>query len=123
MIYSVRWQLLLSMVAVIMLTVGMTALLANQAAIAEIQRAHEQVEAVRDQRLTTLVTRAYLQNRRWEDSRNIHKLSAAAAASSVRTALFSLDLLGVLQEYACVGLGCEALSRRRFRRFATTAYE
>ncbi len=35
----------------------------------------------------------------------------------------SLDLLGVLKEYACGGLGRDALSRRRFHRFATTAYE
>ncbi len=76
MIYSVRWQLLLSMVAVIMITVGMTALLANQAAIAEIEQAQEQVEAIRDQRLITLVTRAYLQNRRWEDSQQLLEYAA-----------------------------------------------
>ena len=35
----------------------------------------------------------------------------------------SLDLLGVLHEYACGGLGRNGLSRRRFRRFAATAYE
>ncbi len=61
-------------------------------------------------------------------ARTIHKLSAAAAGSSVRTALRdpqagAPDLLGVLHEYACGGLGHDALSRRRFRRFATTAYE
>ena len=38
MIYSVRWQLLLSMVAVILITVGMTAVFANLAANAEINR-------------------------------------------------------------------------------------
>jgi len=53
----------------------------------------------------------------------IHNLSAAAAGSSVWTALHSVDLLGVLHEYACGGLGRGALSRRRFRHFATTAYE
>ncbi len=35
----------------------------------------------------------------------------------------SFDLLGVLHEYACGGLSRDVLSRRRFRRFATTAYE
>ena len=39
MIYSVRWQLLLSMVAVILITVGMTAVFANLAANAEIKPA------------------------------------------------------------------------------------
>ena len=76
MIYSVRWQLLLSMVAVILITVGMSALLANQAANAEIERAHEQDEAIRDQRLTMLVTRAYLQDQRWEDSQQILEYAA-----------------------------------------------
>ncbi len=67
-------------------------------------------------------------------ARTIHKLSAAAAGSSVRTARptrrvpstrkrVPLDLLGVLQEYACGGLGRDALSCWRFHRFATTAYE
>jgi hypothetical protein len=53
----------------------------------------------------------------------MHRLSAAVTGSSVRTALLSLDLLGVLHEYACGGLGRDALSCRRFRHFATTAYE
>jgi len=44
-------------------------------------------------------------------ARTIHKLSAAAAGSSVRTALRSVDLLGVLQECACGGLGRDVLSR------------
>ena len=35
MIYGLRWQILLSMVVVILVTVGMTAFFANQAANAE----------------------------------------------------------------------------------------
>lgn len=71
MIYSVRWQLLLSMVAVILITVGMTAFFANQAANAEIARVQDRDEIVRDQRLTTMVTRDYLQNGGWSDTQGI----------------------------------------------------
>ena len=56
-------------------------------------------------------------------ARTIHKLSAAAPESSGLTALRSFDLLDVLHEYACGGLGRDALSGRHFRRFVTTLYE
>ena len=56
-------------------------------------------------------------------ARTIHRLSAAAPESSGRTALRSFGLLDVLHEYACGGLGRDALSGRHFRRFATIPYE
>ena len=59
-------------------------------------------------------------------TRTIHKLSAATPESSGRTALRSfdlLDVLDVLHEYACGGLGRDALSGRHLRRFATIPYE
>ena len=52
----------------------------------------------------------------------MHKLSTASAKSSVLTALRSVGLLDVLLEYACGGLGRDALSGRRFHRFVTTPY-
>ena len=52
----------------------------------------------------------------------MHKLSTASAESSILTALRSVGLLDVLHEYACGGLGRDALSGWRFRRLATTPY-
>ena len=71
MIYSVRWQLLLSMVAVILVTVGMTASFANRAATAEIARVQDRDEILRDRRLTTMVTRDYGQNNGWSGTQTI----------------------------------------------------
>ena len=65
MIYSVRWQLLLSMVAVILITVGMAAAFANLAANAEIHRLQGQEAAAHDQRLTKLLADTYLYNGSW----------------------------------------------------------
>ena len=58
-------------------------------------------------------------------ARTIHKLSTAAARSSVLTArpaagAPSLDLLGVLQEYACGGLGRDVAQRTPAGAFAAS---
>ncbi len=71
MIYSVRWQLLLSMVAVILITVGMTALFANLAANAEINRLQGQDAAARDERLTKLLSDAHLYDGSWLGSQAV----------------------------------------------------
>ena len=52
-----------------------------------------------------------------------HHHSTASAESSVLTALRSVGLLDVLHEYACGGLGRDALSGRPFRRFVTSGDE
>ena len=71
MIYSVRWQFLLSMISVILITVGMTAFLANQAATAEIQRLQGQDDSDRTLRLSSLLTEHYLKNRTWAGVQDI----------------------------------------------------
>ena len=71
MIYSVRWQLLLSMVAVILVTVGMTAFFANRAATAEIERVQGHDDVVRARRLSGLLSRYYIQNHSWAGSQGI----------------------------------------------------
>ncbi len=59
------------MVAVILITVGMTALFANLAANAEINRLQGQDAAARDQRLTKLLSDAYLYNGSWAGSQAV----------------------------------------------------
>jgi signal transduction histidine kinase len=71
LIYSVRWQLLLSMVAVILVTVGMTAFFANRAAIAEIERMQGGDDVMRARRVSDLVSRSYFRNRSWDGSQGI----------------------------------------------------
>ena len=71
MIYSVRWQLLLSMVAVILITVGMTAVFANLAANAEINRLQGQDAAARDERSTKLLADTYRYNGSWLGSQAV----------------------------------------------------
>ncbi|MDA0735452.1 MAG: ATP-binding protein [Chloroflexi bacterium] len=70
------------MVAVILITVGMTAFFANRAASAEIARVQDRDEIARDQRLTTLLTRDYLQNSGWSGTQRI--LERAAQLSGER---------------------------------------
>lgn len=82
MIYSVRWQLLLSMVAVILVTVGMTASFANRAATAEIARVQDRDETLRDRRLSTLVARDHALNKGWSGTQAI--LEQAAMLSGER---------------------------------------
>jgi signal transduction histidine kinase len=71
LIYSVRWQLLLSMVVVILVTVGMIAFFANRAATAEIERVQGHDDIVRARRLSALLSRSYLQDRSWDGSQVI----------------------------------------------------
>jgi signal transduction histidine kinase len=70
------------MVAVILVTVGMTASLANRAATAEIARVQDRDEISRDRRLTTMVTRDYLRNEGWSGTQGI--LEQATALSGER---------------------------------------
>ena len=77
MIYSVRWQLLLSMVAVIWITVGMTAVFADLATKAEIHRLQGQDAAARDERLTKLLSDTYLFNRSWLGSQAVLENASA----------------------------------------------
>ena len=60
MIYSLRWQLLLSLVLVIAVTVGMTGFLAHHLATAEIQRVQGRDDSARIERLRTLLVRQYI---------------------------------------------------------------
>lgn len=76
MIYSVRWQLLLSMVAVILVTVGMTAFFASRAATAEIERVQGHDDTMRARRLSNLLSRNYLRNRSWAGSQGILEYAA-----------------------------------------------
>jgi signal transduction histidine kinase len=71
------------MVAVILVTVGMTASLANRAATAEIARVQDRDEILRDQRLNTLVTRDYLQNSGWSGTQEIVVHAAALSGERV----------------------------------------
>ena len=68
MIYSLRLQLLLSMVAVILITVGMTAFLSQRAASAEVERVQVREEAMRNHRLSAMLARRYAQRRSWFDA-------------------------------------------------------
>ena len=76
-VYSVRWQLLLSMVAVILVTVGMTASFANLAAKAEINRLQGKDAADRDERLTKLLSDTYLYNGSWLGSQAVLENASA----------------------------------------------
>ena len=63
MIYGLRWQLLLSMVAVILVTVGMTAFFASRAANTEIQRVQGRDDTARDGRLSALLASQHSRER------------------------------------------------------------
>ena len=71
MIYGLRWQLLLSMVAVILVTVGMTAFFANRAATMEIQRAQGRDDAVRIQRLAGVLASRYPTTQSWAEAQQL----------------------------------------------------
>jgi signal transduction histidine kinase len=86
MIYSVRWQLLLSMVAVIMVTVGMTAFFANQAATAEIERVQDRDDIARHLRLTTLLSRNYALNDGWAGAQGIVEVAAELTGERILVA-------------------------------------
>ena len=65
------------MVAVILITVGMTAVFANLAARAEINRLQGREAAAHDQRLTKLLSDSYLYNGSWLGSQAILKNASA----------------------------------------------
>ncbi len=71
MIYGLRWQLLLSMVAVILVTVGMSAFFANQAANAEIERVQGRDDSIRNQQLATLLAFRYSSTRNWDEAQRL----------------------------------------------------
>ena len=60
--------MLLSMVAVILITVGMTAFLSHHAANAEIERVQVRDDSMRNHRLSALLARRYAQRRSWFDA-------------------------------------------------------
>ena len=97
MIYSVRWQLLLSMVAVIVITVGMTAAFANLAANAEIHRLQGREAAVHDQRLTKLLSDTYLYDGSWLGSQGV--LEYASTLYGERLVLTDLQDLVVADSH------------------------
>ena len=101
MIYSVRWQLLLSMVAVILITVGMTAFFANQAANAEINRLQGQDAAARTSRLIGLLSDTYLRNGNWLRSQAI--LENASALYGERVVLTDLQHQVVADSHNVIG--------------------
>lgn len=68
MIYSLRLQLLLSMVAVILITVGMTAFMSQRAANAEVERVQVRDDAMRNHRLSVMLARRYALRRSWLDA-------------------------------------------------------
>ena len=71
MIYSLRLQLLLSMVTVILITVGMTAFLSHRAANVEIERVQVRDDAQRNHRLSALLARQYDRRRSWFDAQTL----------------------------------------------------
>ena len=68
MIYSLRLQIFLGMVAVIVITVGMTAFLSHRAASAEVERVQVRDDTQRNHRLSKLLARRYEQRRNWFDA-------------------------------------------------------
>jgi signal transduction histidine kinase len=92
LIYGLRWQLLLSMVAVILVTVGMTAFFANQAANAEIERVQGRDDAVRSQQLADVLASRYFSTRDWTQAQ---QLVDDAGALYQRSILLT-DLAGVV---------------------------
>jgi len=67
MIYSLRWQLLLSLVLVIVVTVGMTAFFASQAASREIERAQGRNDSASIERLRNRLVKQFIQSQGWSD--------------------------------------------------------
>ena len=66
--FGLRLQLLLSMVAVILITVGMTAFMSHRAANVEIARVQVRDDALRNHRLSALLARQYALRRSWFDA-------------------------------------------------------
>ena len=85
MIYSLRLQILLSMVAVILITVGMTAFMAGQAANAEIERVQGRDDTLRNRRLGHLLAQQYAERRSWLEAQGL--LDGAGAMYGQRVVL------------------------------------
>ena len=85
MIYSLRLQILLSMVAVILITVGMTAFLAGQAANAEIERVQGRDDTLRNRRLGLLLAQQYAERQSWLEAQGL--LEGAGAMYGHRVVL------------------------------------
>jgi signal transduction histidine kinase len=92
LIYGLRWQLLLSMVAVILVTVGMTAFFANQAANAEIERVQGRDDAVRSQQLADVLASRYFSTRDWTLAQQL----VEDAGALYRRSILLTDLEGVV---------------------------
>ena len=73
------------MVAVILITVGMTAFFANRAASAEIERVQDRDDVTRNRRLASLLARDYAQGQSWSGSQSI--LEHAAQLTGERAVL------------------------------------
>lgn len=89
MIYSLRLQILLSMVVVILITVGMTAFMAGQAANAEIERVQGRDDTLRNRRLGMLLARQYAERRSWLEAQGL--LEGASAMYGQRVLLTNAD--------------------------------
>ena len=71
MFYSIRWRLLLSFLLVIAVTLGMAALFVSRAATAEMERFQDQTEALRTERLKTILARQYAQTQVWQAAQDM----------------------------------------------------
>jgi len=85
LIYSLRLQILLSMVVVILITVGMTAFMAGRAANAEIERVQGRDDTLRNRRLGHLLARQYAERRSWLEAQGL--LEGAGAMYGQRVVL------------------------------------
>jgi signal transduction histidine kinase len=86
------------MVAVILITVGMTAFFANRAANAEIEKVQDRDDVARNHRLVELLSRNYLQNQDWSGSQSI--LEHAAELSGERVVLTNQNGVVVADSHA-----------------------
>ena len=89
MIYSLRLQILLSMVAVILITVGMTAFMAGRAANAEIERVQGRDDTLRNRRLGHLLAQQYAERRSWLEAQGL--LEGAGAMYGQRVVLTNTE--------------------------------
>ena len=66
MFHSLRWRLLLSFLLVIAVTLGMAGLFVSRATTAEMERFQDQTEALRSERLKTMLAKQYAQSQVWQ---------------------------------------------------------
>ena len=89
MIYSLRLQILLSMVAVILITVGMTGFMAGRAANAEIERVQGRDDSLRNRRLGLLLAQQFAERRSWLEAQGL--LEGAGAMYGQRVVLTNTE--------------------------------